>query len=108
MAKIVIKFSTITGIHCTNNVSSCEEVTLFVVRDDSIPEIDPDCMKVMFLETVASSLPDNVTWRKNMVSRFSRLLGFGHVRTAFGQSQILHIEYNDSMDYYVRFDYGVL
>ena len=64
MAKIVIKYSTITGIHRTK-VSSCEEVTLMVVRDDSIPHIDKDCMKVMFPETVANVLLDNVTWPKN-------------------------------------------
>ena len=64
MTKIVIQFSTITGIHCTN-VSSCEEVTLLVEKDDSIPHIDKECMKVMFPHDVPSELLDNVTWPKN-------------------------------------------
>ena len=64
MEKIVIKFSTIRGIHRTK-VSSCEEVTLLVERDDSIPHIDKDCMKVMFPAAVPMHLLDNVTWPKN-------------------------------------------
>ena len=47
MEKVVIRSSTITGIHRTK-VSSCEEIVLSVVKDDSIPGIDPYCMKVVF------------------------------------------------------------
>ena len=64
MSKVVIKCSTVTGIHRTN-VSSCEEVTLLVLKDDTIPHIDPDCMKVVFPATVPSAIMDNVTWPKN-------------------------------------------
>lgn len=64
MPKIVIQFSTITGIHRTK-VSSCEEVTLLVEKDDSIPHIDKECMKVIFPDQVPNELLDNVTWPKN-------------------------------------------
>ena len=42
MSKVVIIKSTVTSIHRTK-VSSCEEVVMEVVRDDSIPGIDPYC-----------------------------------------------------------------
>ena len=64
MSQIVIKYSTITGIHRTN-ISSCQEVTLDVVKDDSIPHIDPHCMKVMFPSTVPAELMNKVTWPRN-------------------------------------------
>ena len=64
MAKVVIQYSTIRGIHRTK-VSSCEEVALLVEKDDSIPHIDKDCMKVIFPNIVANELLDSVTWPKN-------------------------------------------
>lgn len=64
MNKVVIINSTVTGIHQTN-IGSCEEVVLKVVKDDSIPNIDPHCMKVMFPETVSVEILNKVTWPKN-------------------------------------------
>ena len=60
MHKVVIKHSTVTGIHQTK-IASCEEVVLQVVRDDSIPDIDPHCMKVMFPLTVPAGILTKVT-----------------------------------------------
>ena len=72
MSKVVIKCSTVTGIHRTN-VSSCEEVTLLVLKDNSIPHIDPDCMKVVFPTTVPTSLTPMINELKMKQSK-SRLL----------------------------------
>ena len=61
---IVIKSSRITGIHRTK-ISSHEEVTLLVERDDSVQHIDPQCMKVMFPMFVEHHLRDEIVWPKN-------------------------------------------
>ena len=64
MLKVVMAKSTVTGIHRTK-VSSCEEVVLQVVKDDSIPGVNPYCTKVMFPSSVANNIMDLVTWPKN-------------------------------------------
>ena len=61
---IVMKFSSVTGIHKTL-VSSHKDVVLAVEMDNSIPHIDPECMRVMFPTTVPSSLMGEVMWPKN-------------------------------------------
>ena len=44
---ITIRNSVVTGIHRTK-VGGHEAIALEVVKDDSVPHIDPDCVKVMF------------------------------------------------------------
>ena len=61
---IVIRYSTITGIHRTK-VSSHESINLDVEMDNSIPDIDPMCMKVVFPANVPAAFRDEVTWPKN-------------------------------------------
>ena len=61
---IVIRYSTITGIHRTK-VSSQESIYLDVEMDNSIPDIDPMCMKVVFPANVPAAFRDEVTWPKN-------------------------------------------
>lgn len=46
-------------------MSSHEAVNMVVEMDDSIPHIDPMCMKVMFPRDVPMELRDQVTWPKN-------------------------------------------
>ena len=61
---IMIRYSTITGIHRTK-VSSHESTNLDVEMDNSISHIDPMCMKVVFPANVPAALRDEVTWPKN-------------------------------------------
>ena len=61
---IVIKSSCITGIHRTM-VASHEDISLQVEKDDTIPHIDPQCMRVMFPMTVDPGLRNEITWPKN-------------------------------------------
>ena len=63
MNRIVIK-STITGIHKTK-ISSHEDVNMRVEEYNGIPDIDPDCMRVMFPSNVDAALLDEVVWLKN-------------------------------------------
>ena len=65
-AIIVIKNSTIAGIHKTK-VSSHEDIALNVVADDSISHIDPDCMQVVFplRDEVPAALLEEITYPKN-------------------------------------------
>ena len=58
-------FMQFTQIHRTK-VGSHEAVALHVVPDNSIPHIDPKCMKVVFPTEVASSLLKEVTYEKNV------------------------------------------
>lgn len=64
MAVVTIKSSSVTGIHRTK-VSSHEDVTLLVHEDNSIPHIDPQCMKVMFPMHVDAQLREEIVWPKN-------------------------------------------
>ena len=63
MAVVTIKSSSVTGIHRTK-VSSHEDVTLLVHEDNSIPHIDPQCMKVMFPMHVDAQLREEIVWPK--------------------------------------------
>ena len=58
--------STITGIHKTK-VGAHREIALAVEDDDSIPNIDPNCMLVRFpdLEDIPQRLHKAVTYPKN-------------------------------------------
>ena len=47
MSLVVVKNSVITGVHRTK-VGSHKTVALIVEADNSIPHIDPECMKVCF------------------------------------------------------------
>ena len=72
MDAIVIK-STITGIHKTK-MSSHEEISLRVEEFNGIPQIDPDCMRVMFPIKVDAALLDEVVWPRNVMrKRYSDL-----------------------------------
>lgn len=65
MNTTVVIRSSITGIHRTK-VSSHKDITLAVERDDSVHHIDPQCMKVMFPDTVPDELKNEITWPKNL------------------------------------------
>ena len=64
---IVIKCSTITGLH-RNNVSAHEAIDLHVM-DDSIQHIGPMCMKVTFPRSVPEELKCEMTWPKNPANK---------------------------------------
>ena len=58
--------SVVTGIHRTK-VGSHREIELLLEKDDSIPNIDPNCMIVRFpgLEDIPQRLHNAVTYPKN-------------------------------------------
>ena len=62
--KIVIECSVVTGIHITG-VGSHEALALAVEKDDSIPHIDPMCMKVVCPNKVDECFLKAVTYPKN-------------------------------------------
>ena len=63
MSNIIAITSVITGIHRTKT-GSHEDVQLLVVKDDEIPHIDLDAMKVMFPTRVHPSLLEKLHIRK--------------------------------------------